>query len=43
MLKKADKNANRLQRHKRVRRKITELLKDQDYVYSEVLTIYMLK
>ena len=43
MLKKADKNANRLQRHKRVRRKIAELLKDQDYVYSEVLTIYTLK
>ena len=40
MLKKADKNANRLQRHKE---NFQELLKDQDYVYSEVLTIYTLK
>ena len=43
MLKKADKNAKRLQRHKRVRRKVFGTPQDQDYVYLEVQTIYMLK
>ena len=43
MLKKADKNAKRLQRHKRVRRKVSGTTQRPRYVYLEVQTIYMLK
>ncbi len=44
MLKKADKNANRLQRHKRVRRKITGTTqRPRLSVYSDVKTAYTLK
>ena len=43
MVKKTDRNAERIRRHKRVRRKFLEQLNVLDYAYLEVTTIYMFK
>ena len=43
MIKKIDRKEQRKIRHLRVRKKYLEHLKDQDYVYIEVILIYMYK
>ena len=43
MVKKTDRKLERTRRHIRVRRKISGQQKDQDYVYIEVIAIYMYK